>query len=199
MDKKKFDKAVVDSRNNSSMLKKYLMGMVVSNVILVLALVFNINRERVVIVPQISPEFKMWISKSQVSPEYLNILSRNMLDLLLNITPNSVNSQQKELLTSTDPKYRDVLQAKLTEISSQLIQNNLSQNFYIDSIRVLTKGNIVYAKGTLIQYIDKTMSNSSQQIYKLSFNVSNYKVKLTNIELIPANDPQLREIKDAKK
>lgn len=199
MEKKKFDKAVADSRSNSSMLKKYLMGMVVSNVILVLALVFNINRERVVIVPQISPEFKMWISKSQVSPEYLNILSRNMLDLLLNITPNSVNSQQKELLTSIDPKYRDVLQAKLTDISSQLIQNNLSQNFYIDSIRVLTKGNIVYAKGTLIQYIDKTMSNSSQQIYKLSFNVSNYKVKLTNIELIPANDPQLREIKNAKK
>ena len=199
MEKKKFDKAVADSRSNSSMLKKYLMGMVVSNVILVLALVFNINRERVVIVPQISPEFKMWISKSQVSPEYLNILSRNMLDLLLNITPNSVNSQQKELLTSIDPKYRDVLQAKLTDISSQLIQNNLSQNFYIDSIRVLTKGNIVYVKGTLIQYIDKTMSNSSQQIYKLSFNVSNYKVKLTNIELIPANDPQLREIKNAKK
>ena len=200
MDKKKFDKAVVDSRNNSSMLKKYLMGMVVSNVILVLALVFMINRgERVVQFPQVSPEFKMWVSKSQVSPEYLNVLSRNMLDLLLNITPNSVNSQQKELLTSTDPKYRDVLQAKLTEISSQLIQNNLSQNFYIDSVRVLTKGNIVYVKGTLIQYIDKTMSNSSQQTYKLSFNVTNYIVKLTNIELIPANDPQLREIKDAKK
>jgi len=199
MDKKKFNQAVVDSRSNSSMLKKYLMIMVISNVILVLALVFNINRERVVIVPQISPEFKMWISKSQASPEYLNVLSRNMLDLLLNITPNSVNSQQTELLRSTDPKYRDVLQTKLTDISSQLIQNNLSQNFYIDSVRVLTKGNIVYVKGTLIQYIDKTMSNSSQQIYRLSFNVTNYMVKLTNIELIPANDPQLREIKDAKK
>lgn len=199
MDKKKFDKAVADSRSNSATLKKYLTLMIISNVILAFVAIFSINRERVVMVPQVNADYKMWISKSQVSPEYLNVLSRNMLDLLLNITPNSVNAQQAELLRSIDPKYRDVLQAKLTDISSQLIQNNLSQNFYIDSIRVLNKGNIVYVKGTLNQYIDKVMSNSSTQIYKLSFNVTDYTVKLTNIELIPENDPQLRDIQNAKK
>lgn len=199
MDKKKFDKAVADSRSNSATLKKYLTLMIISNVILAFVAIFSINRERVVMVPQVNADYKMWISKSQVSPEYLNVLSRNMLDLLLNITPNSVNAQQAELLRSIDPKYRDVLQAKLTDISSQLIQNNLSQNFYIDSIRVLNKGNIVYVKGTLNQYIDKVMSNSNTQIYKLSFNVTDYTVKLTNIELIPENDPQLRDIQNAKK
>ena len=44
--------------------------------------------------------------------------------------------------------------------------------------------------------IDSNNSNSKQQTYKLTFAVKNYMVELNNIELIPDNDPQLRDLKN---
>lgn len=196
MDKFNFDAQINALRGNYQTFKKYLLLMILANIILVITLVFSMNRERVVIVPQVAPEYKMWLKTSQASPEYLNVISRNMLDLLLNISPHNVNAQHQELLRMVTAKYRAELQAKLTDIAKQIIQNNLSQNFYIENIRIINGSNIAYVRGTLNQYIDKNMAKSFTQTYKLTFGVNNYLAQLNNIELIPDNDPQLRDVKN---
>lgn len=194
MDKFNFDAQVNSLRANHQAFKKYLIWMIIANVVLVLALVYSLNREKIILVPDVAPEYKIWVTKSQVSPEYLNTLSRNTLDLLLNITPNSVSAQHNELLKLVAPKYHDELQSKLGDIAKQIIQNNLSQNFYIQNIRIINKSNIVYVEGNLNQYIDKNLSKATLHIYKLTFGVNNYNVQINNIELIPENDPQLRDL-----
>ena len=193
MDKTNFDAEINSLRSNHRIFKSLLKWMICSNVILVLGLLYSLNREKVILVPQVAPEYKIWVKKAQVSPEYLNVLSRNLLDLLLNVTPNSVLAQQKELIENVSPQYREELNAKLTEIAKQITQNNLSQNFYITSIRVASSTNVVFVRGTLNQYLEKNLSNSSFQTYKLTFSVHNYMVSLTNVEQLPENDPQLRE------
>lgn len=182
---------VLQSKYKST--KKYLNWMIVSNVILAGVLAFNINREKLIVVPQVAPEFKMWVEKSQVSNEYLVALSRNVLDLLLDITPSTVSAQQQALLNMVAPKYRATLKSKLDDIAEQLTKNNLSQNFYIQSIRIRKGKPIVYITGTLNQYIDKNSASEATQIYKLTFAVSNYNVQLENIETLEPNDPQLRD------
>ena len=194
MDKFNFDAEVNSLRSNYQTFKKYLLWMIIANVVLVLALFFSLNREKIVLVPEVAPEYKIWLTKSQASPEYLNTLSRNTLDLLLNITPNSVSAQHNELMKLVAPKYHAELEFKLGEIAKQIIQNNLSQNFYIQNIRIINKSNVVYVDGDLNQYIDKNMSKSTRHIYKLAFGVHNYNVQIDNIELIPENDPQLRDL-----
>lgn len=163
--------------------------MIVANIVLVISLIANVNREKIVLTPQIAPEFKLWIKKSEASPEYLNSLSRNVLDLLLNITPNNVSAQHQELMRMVIPQYRNELQFKLGAIAKQITQNSLAQNFYIENIRIIS--NTVYIRGTLNQYIDKSAFNSTMQTYKLTFVVSNYMVQIKNIELVPENAPQL--------
>lgn len=182
---------VLQSKYKST--KKYLNWMIVSNVILAGVLAFNINREKLIVVPQVAPEFKMWVEKSQVSNEYLVTMSRNVLDLLLDITPSTVSAQQQALLNMVAPKYRATLKSKLDDIAEQLTKNNLSQNFYIQSIRIRKGKPIVYITGTLNQYIDKNSASETTQIYKLTFTVSNYNVQLENIETLEPNDPQLRD------
>lgn len=182
---------VLQSKYKST--KKYLNWMIVSNVILAGVIAFNINRERIVISPQVAPEFKMWVEKSQVSNEYLVAMSRNVLDLLLDITPSTVSAQSQALLNMVAPKYQAALKSKLDDIAEQLTKNNLSQNFYIQSIRIRKGKPIVYVTGTLNQYIDKNSASETTQIYKLTFTVSNYNVQLENIETLEPNDPQLRD------
>ncbi len=193
MEKRLSDQETLVLRNKYKSTKKYLNWMIVSNVILAGVIAFNINREKIVIAPQVAPEYKMWVEKSQVSNEYLTVLSRNVLDLLLDITPNNVSAQQQALLNMVASKYRADLKTKLDEIADQLTKNNLSQNFYVQSIRIRKGKPIVYITGTLNQYIDKNSASATTQIYKLTFKVSNYSVQLENIETLEANDPQLRE------
>lgn len=196
MDKFNFDARINALNRNYQIFKRYLLLMIFANITLALGLVFSINREKIILIPQVAPEFKMWITKSEISPEYINVLSRNVLDLLLNVTSKNVNAQYAELIRIIAPKYRADLQAKLSDISRQIIQNDLSQNFYVESIRILNGTNTVYVRGILNQYIDKNTSNSKSQTYKLTFVVYNYMVELNNIEQIADNDPQLRDIKN---
>ena len=193
MDKTNFDNQRNALIKNAHNYKKLLSIMILANIVLSIALVFNTNREKIILVPQVSPEYRMWIDQSHLSFEYLNTLSRNMLDLLLNITPNNVTAQHHELLKTVTPKYRAELHSKLNEIAHQVIQNGLSQNFYIETIHVINGKNIVYVKGTLNQYIDKNTSSSITQIYKLEFGAQGYFVQLNNIELVPDNDSQLKD------
>lgn len=193
MERRLSDQEMLILQSKYKSTKKYLNWMIVSNVILAGVLAFNINREKLVVVPQVAPEFKMWIEKSQVSNEYLVAMSRNVLDLLLDITPSNVSAQQQALLNMVAPKYRAALKSKLDDIADQLTKNNLSQNFYIQSIRIRKGKPIVYITGTLNQYIDKNSASETTQIYKLTFTVSNYNVQLENIETLEPNDPQLRD------
>lgn len=194
MDKRLSDNESIVLQHKYKNTKKYLYWMIASNVVLAVVLAFNVNREKIVIVPQVAPEFKMWIEKSQVSNEYLTAMSRNVLDLLLDITPSNVSAQQQALLNMVAPKYRAVLKDKLDDVADQITKNNLSQNFYIQSIRIIKGKPIVYITGTLNQYIDKNSANETSQTYKLTFTISNYNVQLENIETLDQNDPQLRDL-----
>jgi type IV conjugative transfer system protein TraE len=172
MDKQTFEQQLTKLKKDHGLFKRYLGLMISANVVLVLTLAYNINRERIVFTPVMAPEFKMMISNNKASPEYLNLLSRNILDLLLNITPNNVQAQQNELMTMVDSKYRDELQAKLIDIATQVKGNNLSQNFYVQTIKIINSPNVIFVTGTLNQYIDKNISSSKRQ-----------NVKTTNLRL----------------
>lgn len=193
MEKRLSDQQAIILQSKYKSTKKYLNWMIVSNMILAGTLAFNYNRERIINTPQVAPEYKMWIEQSQVSNEYLIVMSRNVLDLLLDITPSTVAAQQQALLNMVAPKYRAALKGKLDDVADQLSKNNLSQNFYIQSIRIRKGKPIAYITGTLNQYIDKNNASETTQIYKLTFRVSNYNVQLENIETLEPNDPQLRD------
>lgn len=195
MQKKTFEDEINSLRSSVKTKTRNEKLLVISNVILAGVVAFSFNHERVVVVPAMAPEYKMMISSDKASPEYLDNYSRTILDLLLNITPNNVQAQQNMLIGMVDPKYRDELQDKLIEISSQVKGNNLSQNFYIQNIRIINKPNVVFVTGTLNQYIDKNIATSKKINYKLTFNVRNYNARLTGIEQLADNDPQMKELR----
>lgn len=195
MDKLTFEQQITKLKKDYQSFKKYLGLMVFANVILSFGLVYSYFHERVVMSPVMAPEYKMMVTNNKASPEYLNLLSRNILDLLLNITPNNVLAQQNELMSMVDSKYRDELQSKLMDIASQVRTNNLSQNFYVQTIKIINKDNVIYVIGTLNQYIDKNISSSRRVNYKLTFIINNYIPKIAGIEQLADNDPQMKELR----
>ena len=98
MDKRNFDKALNTREQRYMISKKLNVCLMGINLILAVGLVMSINREKIILVPQVAPEMKLFVTQSQVSNSYLSELSRNVLDLLLNVTPNNVDAQHQELL-----------------------------------------------------------------------------------------------------
>lgn len=198
MDKFNFDVKLNNYEKNEVLYKKIVLGQLILNIILVIWLIVAYAHEKIILVPEVAPEDKIWVTNSQVSNEYLNTIGRNVMDLLLNVTPEDVDSQHKELLGMVASKYRPVLMPKLAELAKNIKENNISQNFYIDSIRIIQDSGVVYVNGELREYIDNTLSHSTTQIYRLNFKVQNYRTVLQGFELVPADDPQLKDLQNAK-
>jgi type IV conjugative transfer system protein TraE len=192
MDKFNFDDKLNSLERNYITFKRLLLVSMLGNLVLVFILLATINKEKIILVPQVAPEYKLWIAQTQVSNEYLSVLSRNIVDLMLSITPSNVEAQHQELLKLIASKYQADLKTKLSNISKVITQNNISQNFYIQNIKIIHGKNIVYINGSLNEYIDKTLASTTNQIYKLSFIVGNYSVQLVNFELVNEKDDQLR-------
>lgn len=198
MDKFNFDLKLNSLEKNEASFKKIISGLILANIVLAILLGVTNFRQKIILVPEVAPEDKIWVTNSQVSNEYLNTIGRNVMDLLLNVTPENIDAQHEELLKMVASKYRPMLQTKLTAVSDGIKTNNISENFYIDSIRIIQDSGVVYIKGTLNEYIDNTLSHSTSQIYRLNFRVQNYNTVLDNFELIPENDPQLKDLQNAK-
>ncbi len=192
MDKFNFDDKLNSLERNYVTFKRLLMISILGNLVLLFILITTINKEKIILVPQVAPEDKLWVTQSQVSNEYLSILSRNIIDLMLNITPFNVEAQHQELLKLVASKYQSDLKIKLSNISKVIIENNTSQDFYIQNIRIIYGKNMVYINGILNEYIDKTLASTTNQIYKLSFKINNYGIQLSDFELINDKDSQLK-------
>ena len=195
MDKYNFDEKINTIMRNHLLFKRLVFIEIIAIIILLLILGSVINKKIVILVPQVAPEYKLWVGQSQVSNEYLTTLSRNVMDLMLNITPYNVDAQHQEILNIVASEYQAPLKAKLLNIAKIIHENNISQNFYIEKISIIHDKSVVYISGNLNEYIDKTMASVVNQIYKLTFKASNYGVSLVNFELIDDKDPQLKDIR----
>ncbi len=192
MDKNRYsDKLEIQDKQikKQASIIKYLIG---ANIILGLTIATNYNREKIVISPQVAPEYKMFVTKGSASDTYLSALSRNVLDLMLNITPENADAQKSAIMDITAPDLRPSLTDKLNKIISSIKENNLSQNFYIENIQTIQGKNIVFVKGELYQYINGDTAAKTPQMYKLTFKVNNYNVQLTDVSLAQADDELLK-------
>ena len=194
MDKKVFESHKSSIAMNNQLFRRIILLLALTILVLVVSLMLCINREKIVLVPQVSPETKMWVSSTNVSNEYLTMLSRNIMDLMLNLTPDTVIAQHKQVLRLVDSQDSKDITAKLAEISQIITKSNISQNFFIKDIRIINKKHVVYISGELQEYIDTTLSSSVKQIYKLTFRVSDFAALLDNFELIKPDDSQLKGI-----
>ena len=194
MQKFNFDEQVNRLQSHHLLFKRLFLFMTALVLVLVIMLFKTLNTERIILVPQVAPEYKLWVGQAEVSNEYLATLSRNVLDLMLDITPNNVTAQHAEVLRLVAPKYTAQLKSKLDTIAKLIVTNNISQNFYISDIKIMHSKNFVYIAGDLNEYFDQSLNNTGNRIYKLSFTVNNYGVMLNNFEILESNDPQLKDM-----
>ncbi|MBY0379017.1 MAG: type IV conjugative transfer system protein TraE, partial [Burkholderiales bacterium] len=128
-----------------------------------------------------------WISNNKISNEYMEIMSRNLLSLTLDVSPETVKSQYDAFLRFVTPDLRSYIVENLKKSSENIINNDIAQSFYIDTIKVVPMSQTTYVVGNLATYINNQQVTNIHQLYKIKYATDDMTVKIKEYRLL---DPQ---------
>lgn len=186
------------SKNWSSEVKKRdrcIFILLLINLALTVVLFRVSGNEKKILIPSSNPELAMWISNDSISPEYMEFMGRLIISLALNVSPETVEQQSNEFLFFTTPELRSYLINSMKSAEQKIIQNGISQTFYIDQIKAVMRTQTLYITGYLKTFIGNQQTSNHQQVYKLKFKTNSMNVKLSEFRQL---DPNLdgTEMKD---
>ena len=111
---------IASARRASALLVLLLVGSMLANVTLAAFAMHMAGRERVVVVPpSISKTF--WVESERVSAEYLEQMAYFLLQLTLNVTPQSIDHQSRVLLQYAAPASYGELRSVLATAAERLV------------------------------------------------------------------------------
>lgn len=150
------------------------MLIALGNIVLSICLIFVVlilslrTKIEILVPPQINKSF--WVSGEQVSPQYLDEMSRFIADLRFNLTPESSATQRETLLRYTDPTFYNEFKALLIKEADYVAEQHISIAFYpTQDIRVDAKRLKTIVEGDLKSSVGDTAIPAKHVKYLLLF------------------------------
>ena len=134
---------------------------------------FLFKKELVLIPNSISEPTK--ISRNKLSKSYLEAVTRDIINLSLNVTPSNLEYSRKSILQITHPAFYGKLNDRLSQRAKDIKKRNITMAFYPKSMSVDDYSNTVFVVGTLQTYIGKERVNNEEKTYEISYAVNGFK------------------------
>ncbi|MFN9000681.1 MAG: TraE/TraK family type IV conjugative transfer system protein [Holosporales bacterium] len=174
--KRQYGKLIFDHRNQWIV----IFILVSMNIVLTTAYVFK--SERIVLVPSWQGK-EGWVENSAVSSSYLEGWATYLASMLLEVTPQTIESRHKFILRYASTQYYNSLQKKLEEERGRLIKDGVSTSFLPIEINLNPESLKVTITGQFISYIGGRFHQATRDTYELKFEIKNFELKLVSFEL----------------
>lgn len=176
------------ARRATALLLGLLSISIAANLILAIASVSFASRERVILVPpEISKSF--WVDRNRLSPEYLEQMGQFLLQLTLNVTPQSVDHQAKVLLQYVAPAASGDLRATLSATAERIKRDGAATVFALQDLTIDAAHQQLTARGRLTTYIGERRVSEIQKTYTLTFDTNAGRIVLTSFKEATPRDP----------
>ena len=176
------------ARRASALLLALLIGAVLANLVLA-ALVFRLSsHQRVVMVPP-SVHKTFWVEEERVSAEYLEQMGYFLMQLTLNVTPQSVDHQSKVLLQYAAPAAYGELRTTLLSAAERLKRDGAATVFSPRELRVDERGLRVGIRGQLTTFISDRRVSEVAKAYAIEFQYTAGQIFLKAFRETSPNDP----------
>lgn len=150
--------------------------MIVSNI--ALSIYINFQDRMVVIVPtHISKEFE--ISNSHITPNYLEMRARDVVQSFLNLTPQNIEYFEEILLGMAHPKFHGELQQQIGELRKDVKGREVRTFFVINETNVAIDNLEVEVTGYLETFVGSRQTSTELKKYLIGFDYSNARLLLT--------------------
>ena len=176
------------ARRASALLLALLIGAMLANLVLA-ALVFRLSsHQRVVVVPP-SVHKTFWVEEERVSAEYLEQMGYFLMQLTLNVTPQSVDHQSKVLLQYAAPAAYGELRTTLLSAAERLKRDGAATVFSPRELAVDERGLRVGIRGQLTTFISDRRVSEVAKAYAIEFQYSAGQIFLKAFRETNPNDP----------
>jgi conjugal transfer pilus assembly protein TraE len=143
---------------------------------LALSFVVAARSERTILVPTLTGPAS--VSTGQVSAEYLEAMTRDVANLMLNRQPDQGEYFERELLRVTDPATHGEFRRTMTEDRERAAKSNTSTVFYPREIKTWPGKSQSSVRGVLDTMVGETRVESAEKTYVLAWKVSGTQVLL---------------------
>ena len=170
----------------------FLVALVVAsmtvNLILAVFAVRLAGRERIVIVPPAIHK-TFWVEAERVSPEYLEQMGYFIMQLTLNVTPQSVDYQSKVLLQYAAPSASGEMRTALLATSERLKRDGAATIFSPQDLSVDERALRVGVRGQLTTFISERRVSEVAKGYAIEFQYTAGRIFLKAFRETHPNDP----------
>jgi type IV conjugative transfer system protein TraE len=144
------------------------------------AIMLNLmDKQRVIVIP-INVDRKFSITGDSSSPEYVEMMVRQIVYLKENFTPETVKENFKAFLSLISPRYYNQVEEKLMNTANELIKYQISQVFFPKEVFV--KGNTATVTGIKKIYAGEHLAEQKPVKIKISFKINQGKFEVLKYE-----------------
>jgi len=143
-------------------------GLLIANIGLVFLLWWSMLHEQTVVVP-VTTKAPFSVSASSVDASYLKQMSLVFLNDRLNITPDTVDENNKLLLHYIAPEFYHEMSAVLASEQKMIKQDKVSSVFYPGFIKVYPKQLAVQVKGVLKRWVGERPLPDVKKDYVIAY------------------------------
>ena len=183
----KMQKFLSDFKNTkaSNNFLRFLILVLVMVIAVEGAVMLNLmDKQRVIVVP-INVDRKFSITGDSASPEYVEMMVRQIVYLKENFTPETVKENFKAFLSLISPRYYNQVEEKLMNTANELIKYQISQVFFPKEVFV--KGNTATVTGIKKIYAGEHLAEQKPVKIKISFKINQGKFEVLKYEEVAYN------------
>jgi len=176
------------ARRATALLLALLVGAMLANLVLA-AFAFRLwSHERVVMVPP-SIHKTFWVEDERVSVEYLEQMGYFLMQLTLNVTPQSVDHQSRLLLRYAAPAAYGELRTALLAAAERLKRDGAATVFSARDLTVDERSLRVGIRGQLTTFISDRRVSELAKGYAIEFQYSAGQIFLKSFRETNPHDP----------
>jgi conjugal transfer pilus assembly protein TraE len=179
---------LASARRASALLLALLVGSMLVNLVLAVFASRLWSHQRVVLVPP-SVHKTFWVEEQRVSAEYLEQMAYFLMQLTLNVTPQSVDHQSRLLLRYAAPAAYGELRAALLAAADRLKRDGAATVFSARDLAVDEPSLRVGIRGQLTTFISDRRVSEVAKGYAVEFQYTAGQIFLKAFRETNPNDP----------
>lgn len=147
-----------------------------------------VGSERIVVIPP-AVHKSFWVESDKVSAEYLEQMGYFLLQLALNVTPQSVDYQSRLLLQYVTAASYGEIKTAMAIVAERIKRDGASTVFSARSLTTDEHALKVAVQGNVTTFIGDRRVSDVTKSYLLEFQYAVGKLTIKSFREVPANDP----------
>ncbi len=162
-----------------------LISLSIVIILLTWTLISKIENQKVIIIPPATNLKEFWVQGNIVSSSYLEMMADTIAYSVLNATEHH-NINLDFILSMVPAKYMEQIRTSLIEQKNYIIDNGLTQVFFINDYDTNQKGKIKVV-GILKRYIREKQASSEIYTFNINYKITRQRFWITGINLKKGN------------